>query len=38
VAKAFRPMSRQEMNQVSGKLVAEHKARLDAYFNDHIDA
>jgi predicted aldo/keto reductase-like oxidoreductase len=38
VAKAFRPMSRQEMNGVSGKLVAEHKARLDAYFNDHVDA
>lgn len=38
VAKAFRPMSRQEMDRVSGRLVAEHKARLDAYFSAHLDA
>jgi predicted aldo/keto reductase-like oxidoreductase len=38
VAKAFRPMNRQEMDRVAGQLVPEHKARLDAFFADHIDA
>lgn len=38
VAKAFRPMSRQEMDRVSGGLAPAHKARLDAYFAAHVDA
>ena len=37
VAKAFQPMSRQEMNRVSERLVPEHKAYLDAYFASHVD-
>lgn len=38
VAKAFRAMSRDEMNRVSERLVPAHKARLDAYFANHVDA
>lgn len=38
VAKAFQPMTRRDMDRVSSKLVAEHKARLDAFFSGHIDA
>lgn len=38
VAKAFKPMEREEMQRISGELVPVHKARMDAFFADHIDA
>lgn len=38
VAKAFQPMSRQEMNRISSQLTAAYKAQLDAYFSGHVDA
>lgn len=38
VAKAFRPMSRRDMDRVSGQLTAAYKAQLDTFFNDHVDA
>lgn len=38
LAKAFKPLSSQEMRDLSGKLSREHKARLDAFFATHIDA
>jgi len=38
VAKAFKPMRREEMQRISGELVPVHKARIDAFFADHIDA
>jgi hypothetical protein len=38
VAKAFRPMSRRDMDRVSGQLTSAYKAQLDNYFNHHIDA
>ena len=38
VAKAFRPLPPEEMRQLSGELSGAHKAALDAFFNDHVDA
>jgi uncharacterized protein len=38
VAKAFKPMNREEMQRISGQLVPTHKAKIDAFFADHIDA
>jgi predicted aldo/keto reductase-like oxidoreductase len=38
VAKAFKPMSRRDMDRVSGQLTSAYKAQLDNYFNHHIDA
>ena len=38
VAKAFKPMPPGEMKQLSEELSGAHKASLDAFFNDHIDA
>lgn len=38
VAKAFRPLPPGEMRQISGELSGAHKAALDRYFNDHVDA
>jgi uncharacterized protein len=38
VAKAFKPMPRQEMRKLSGELSTEHKAHLDHWFHDHVDA
>lgn len=37
-AKNFAPLPKDEMQKLSGQLGAEHKAKLDAYFADHIDA
>lgn len=36
-AKAFRPMSKGEMHELSTQLATEHKARLDTFFHDHVD-
>jgi predicted aldo/keto reductase-like oxidoreductase len=38
VAKAFKPLSKSEMRELSDRLSKEHKARLDNFFRDHIDA
>lgn len=38
VAKAFKPMPRQEMRRLSGELSTENKAHLDRWFHDHVDA
>jgi predicted aldo/keto reductase-like oxidoreductase len=38
VAKAFKPLRKSEMKDLSGKLSREHKARLDQFFRDHADA
>ena len=38
VAKAFKPMDREEMQRISGELVPAHKAAIDAFFADHVDA
>jgi predicted aldo/keto reductase-like oxidoreductase len=38
IAKSFRPMSRRDMDRVSGQLTSAYKAQLDNYFNNHVDA
>ena len=38
LAKAFKPLGREEMQRISGELVPTHKAKIDAFFADHIDA
>lgn len=38
VAKSFRPMPADEMRQVSDQLAGAHKAAIDRFFCDHIDA
>jgi predicted aldo/keto reductase-like oxidoreductase len=38
VAKSFQPMPAEDMRKLSGELSAAHKASLDRYFNDHLDA
>ena len=38
LAKAFKPLGREEMRRISGELVPTHKAKIDAFFADHIDA
>jgi hypothetical protein len=38
VAKAFKPLSKTEMRELSDRLSKEHKARLDHFFRDHVDA
>ncbi len=37
VAKAFKPLSREEMESLSRKLAREHKASIDRFFHGHID-
>jgi predicted aldo/keto reductase-like oxidoreductase len=37
IAKRFEPMPPAEMRSLSDQLAADHKARLDLFFNDHID-
>lgn len=37
IAKAFKPMLRNEMEAISDKLAATHKASIDRYFANHID-
>ncbi|MCC6589209.1 MAG: aldo/keto reductase [Bryobacterales bacterium] len=38
MAKAFKPLSKGEMKDLSVNLSREHKARLDRFFADHVDA
>jgi predicted aldo/keto reductase-like oxidoreductase len=38
VAKAFKPMSLDEMRRMSGELSAKNRAALELYFRDHVDA
>jgi hypothetical protein len=38
VAKAFRPLPADEMRQISNTLAGEHKASIDRFFADHVDA
>jgi hypothetical protein len=38
VAKAFKPMPASEMRNLSGELASAHKASIDRFFADHIDA
>jgi predicted aldo/keto reductase-like oxidoreductase len=37
IAKRFEPLAPEEMRLLSNQLAAEHKARLDLFFRDHID-
>ncbi len=37
IAKRFKPMPPAEMKSLSGELSEEHKARLDAWFHNHVD-
>ena len=37
-AKAFKPMPKDEMKRFSDELSTEHKARLDEWFQNHVDA
>ena len=36
-AKAFKPMSHADMKEFSSQLAAEHKAKLDVFFHNHVD-
>jgi uncharacterized protein len=38
IAKAYRPMPKGEMKELSDRLALAHKARLDQYFCNHVDA
>lgn len=38
VAKAFKPMPANEMRQLSDQLAGAHKASIDQFFADHVDA
>lgn len=38
IAKAYRPMPKGEMKELSDRLSLAHKAQLDRYFCNHIDA
>jgi predicted aldo/keto reductase-like oxidoreductase len=38
VARRFKPLGKREMRDLSGRLSKEHKARLDHFFRDHVDA
>ena len=38
VAKTFKPLPASEMKQLSEALSGAHKASLDAFFNNHVDA
>lgn len=38
VAKAFKPMPPNEMRQLSDQLAGAHKASIDRFFADHVDA
>jgi aryl-alcohol dehydrogenase-like predicted oxidoreductase len=37
IVKAYKPMAPAEMKRLSGELSEEHKARLDAWFHNHVD-
>jgi predicted aldo/keto reductase-like oxidoreductase len=38
IAKAFKPLSSNEIKQLSDELSGAHKASLDEFFSDHVDA
>ena len=38
VAKAFKPLGKPEMKDLSGKLSKQYKAELDRFFRNHVDA
>jgi predicted aldo/keto reductase-like oxidoreductase len=38
VAKAFKPMPAGDMRKLSDELAGEHKASIDRFFADHVDA
>ena len=38
LAKAFRPLPKSEMEQMSGTLSEKNKAKLDLFFSTHVDA
>jgi|SRR5579872_6822208 len=38
VAKAFKPLSKEEMERMSGGLSRQYKASLDQFFSTHVDA
>jgi len=38
VAKAFKPMPKEEMERMSGGLSRQYKASLDRFFSTHVDA
>ncbi|MBK5294067.1 MAG: aldo/keto reductase, partial [Acidobacteriia bacterium] len=38
LAKAFKPLSKPEMRDLSDRLSKTHKARLDRFFSNHVDA
>jgi predicted aldo/keto reductase-like oxidoreductase len=38
LAKAFRPLGKPELKRMSEELSKQHKARLDRYFSNHVDA
>ena len=38
IVKAFKPLAKPEMERLATALSGEHKARLDRFFNDHVDA
>jgi uncharacterized protein len=38
LAKAFEPMTQPEMNALAAQLSDAHKAKLDHFFRDHVDA
>ena len=38
IAKAFKPLSKSEMESLSGAMSKEYKAVLDLFFRDHVDA
>ena len=38
LAKAFQPLPREEMKQLSNRLSPAHKEALDRFFRTHIDA
>ena len=38
VARAFRPLPADEMRRISSELSGTHKAGIDEFFADHVDA
>jgi len=38
MAKAFKPLSKAEMHELSQRLSDKNKAALDRFFSNHIDA
>jgi hypothetical protein len=38
VAKAFKPLSREEMQKLPESVSAQMRASIDHFFSDHVDA